>query len=889
MKISRGHGCPGWFATTAWLLLTFWCLAAVVYGVRIWRMAPTVDVVVRMSSTIGGPGQFFPLGEGGYSEQSSIHFTPRPDGEPHDYAAQLTGLAAGAFRLDPGAGAGTLALYSIEIRNKYGEFRLEGPALEAAVQPLHQLASEGAGDGLRFRSEGPDPYLQVAVPSELLDGHRRYRWRAAVIGFVGAATLLLLAWFARSRFRTFIATGDRRSSAGFFCMALIGTLVLLGALGTGCGGLCGADGAWYGARLLLAALALATIGAASLRPLGLLAYGAGRLFLCVAAGQLVLLLYVYARSALQAVLPAPPLGFLELGIIVVAALAYLWLTRPDPRPQLTSRAFAWPAIELALLAAVCIVVADRELPRLVMLSSDPDTHAYLARQVELLGAIPWHGEASFGYPGGTAALGFIWAKLAQIDVRDSVTALPLLQSFLAALMLGEALSTRTRSPSVRLVVMLTAIGITAAGFLIPLYWQYSHMEGAGRQMAIGIAAIMAALLLSGGPSRGQDRKLAPVLTASLFALAVLNPISVVVPAILAVGWIVYQAIAHRRISWWLLGLAALPLLMLLDPYYFRLLTEFAPPASKITVNDRLQVKSLQEILTAWRDYYVANPLRLAPGGWTMGPAQAVPLFAGLLATILGLRLILRPALRVRVHVVVAVGLVVLALLAAEGLFAALADDRRFYLLAPYYAFTLGQLKILLVTAMAGGVILLGRAQRLNALRLAIPAILLVLVVRLGMHEAQRFTLNPRADYCGSMGCASPDDIAVMTRFATMLRQSHGTDISSLPRILVPNSVHDTRNEDWVFPVTGARALPFYDVPPVAFFYYQGDDDYTTEAYKAHVCRRFDRDWLAAQGIGYVFLPTARGAACMDGMEQLPATEEILVRSGDSYLIRLRNQ
>ena len=875
-------------ATTGWLLLTLCCLAAIAYGARIWKMAPTVDVVVRMSSTIGGQGQLFPLGEGGYSEQSSIHFTPRPDGEPHEYATQLTGMAAGVFRLDPGSGAGTLVLHSIRVHNKHGEVRLEGPALHAAVQPLSQLASEDAGDTPTYRSEGPDPHLQVSVPSELLDGHRRYRWRAATIGLAGVATLLLLVWLARSRLRTFIAAGDRRGSAAFFCIALIATLAVLWALGTGCGGLCGADGIRYGARLLLAALALAAIGAASLRSLDLLASGTGRLFLCVAAGQLVLFLYVYARSALQAALPAPPLGVLELGIVVVAALAYLWLTRPLPRAKIAPRALAWPAIELALLAAVCLVVADRELPRLVMLSSDPDTHAYLARQVELLGAIPWRGEAGFGYPGGTAALGFIWAKLAQIDVRDSVTALPLLQSFLAALMLGEALSTRTRSPSVRLVVTLTCIGITAAGFLIPLYWQYSHMEGAGRQMAIGIAAIMGALLLSAGPSREVDRKLAPVLLASLFALAVLNPISVVVPAILAVGWIVYQAIAHRRISWWVLALATLPLLLLLDPYYFRMFTDLGPPNPKITVSDRLQVKSLQEILSAWRDHYAGNPLRVAPGGWTMGPAQALPLFAALLATILGLRLMLRPAVRVRAHVVVAVGLIVLALLAAEGLFAGLANDRRFYLLAPYYAFTLGQLKILLITAMAGGVILLGRAQRLNALRLAIPAILMVLVVRLGMHEAQRFTLDPRADYCGSMGCAGPDDIAVITRFEAMLRQSHGADLSALPRILVPNSVHDTPNEDWVFPVTGARALPFYDVPPVAFFYYQGDDDYTTEAYKTHVCRRFDRDWLAAQGIGYVFLPTARGAACMDGMEQLPATDEILVRSGDSYLIRLRD-
>ena len=886
MTSALGQGRSRWPVNMSWLLLALACCAAVVYGVRIWKMTPTIDVVVGMSSTISGKGQFFPLASTGYTEQTSVHFVPREDGEPHEYAAQLVGLVQPVFRLDPGSGPGSVVLHSIRIQNKHGEVRLDGPALREAVRPLNQLAVEGTGERLAFRSEGPDPHLEVSVPPELLEGHRQYRHRAAMIGLAGATTLLFLLWLARARLRAFAATGDRRSRMGFFCIGLAATLALLGLLGAGCGGLCDVDGFRYGAGLLLAALALAAIGAASLRLLDMDDPGTTRLFLWIATGQLVLILYIYGRSALQAVVPGPPLGSFELAILTAAALAYLWRTR-HARVRRVAPCHAWLAIELALLAAICLVVADRELPRVVMLSSDPDTHAYLARQVELLGAIPWHGEATFGYPAGTAALGFIWAKLALLDVRNSVAALPLLQSFLAALILGEALSMRTRSPSVRLVVMLTTVGITGAGFLIPLYWNYSHMEGAGRQMAIATAAIVAAMLLSGGSSRDRDGKLALVVLASLFALAVLNPISAVIPIILAVGWVVHHAIVHGRISWWLLGIAALPMLLLLDPYYFRMFTDFGPTNPKITISDRMQVKSVHQILTEWRDHHAANPLHFLPGGWTMGPGQAVPMFGALLATIVALRLMLRSSVRVSASTLLAIGLIVLALVAAEGLFWALRDDSRVYLLAPYYAFTLGQFKILLVTGMAGGIILLGRARRLKPLKLTIPAILLILLVRLGMHETQRFALEPRADYCGSLGCASPDDIAVMTRFAAMI-QSDGNRPSTLPRVLVPNSVHHTANEDWVFPVTGARALPFHDVPPVAFFYYQGDDDYTTVAYQAHVCRHFDREWLASQGIGYVFLPSVRDAACMDGMEQLPATEEIVVRSGNSYLLRLRD-
>lgn len=873
-----------------WLLLAAGCCVAIAHGTRAWKTLPAVDAVVRMSTTLSGKGQFFPLASKGYTEQTSISFPLLDDGQPHEYSARLSGLVApGAFRLDPGSGRGRVVLHSVRIESRQGNVQLEGASLRQAVRPLNHLTAESTEGPLSLRSEGTDPYMEVAIPSSLFKRHHVYRVRGALVALAGAAILFLLAWLARSRLRALVDTGIHRNNSALFGVTAIGTLALLGMLGTGCAGLCSVNGLQYGSALLMAAAALAVLGAASLRILGIGDRRGSRVFLWIATGQLVLVLYVYLRSALHAAVPVAPLSAIEPAILVVAALAYLWTTRRHPPRHATPRQAGWLVIELALLGVICVVVADRELPRLLMLSSDPDTHAYLARQVELRGAIPWHGEAVFGYPGGTAVLGFIWAKLSLLDVRNSVTALPLLQSFFSALMLGEALALRTRSLRVRLLVMLTTLGITAAGFLIPLYVNYSHMEGAGRQMAIATATILPALLLSGGAAGDRDGRMAVILLASLFMLAVLNPVSVVVPIILGIAWVVYRAVAIHRVNWWLLAIVALPALLLVDPYYFQLITDPGSTNPKITINEAMQVKTTPQVLTAWWGHHVAHPLRFLLDSRAISPGQAAPMFAVLLAVIVAMRLALKPAIRIRGAALLATVLLVLALMAADGLFAALRDDRRFYLLAPYYAFTLGQFKILLVTAMAGGVILLGRTRGLGVRTLAIPGVLLILLVRFGMHETQHYALEPRADYCGSLGCATPDDIEVMTRFSRMIRQPKGAALTSLPRVLVPNSVHDTRNEDWVFPVAGARALPFYDVPPVAFFYYQGDDDYTTEAYKTHVCRQFDRNWLAAQGVGYVFLPSNRDAACLDGMEQLPATEEVLVRSGNSYLLRLRDQ
>src|SRR5690606_8885904 len=156
-------------------------------------------------------------------------------------------------------------------------------------------------------------------------------------------------------------------------------------------------------------------------------------FLALLAGQAALVLYVALRSVVHAWLPWAPLTAPELLLCVVAAAAWLAHGARRRAPVVATRwreAGNWLALELVLLAVVCVVIGERELPRLVMLSSDPDTHAYFARQLELGGGVPWWGDARFHYPAGTAILGFLWAKLGFLDVRNALAALPLLQAFL---------------------------------------------------------------------------------------------------------------------------------------------------------------------------------------------------------------------------------------------------------------------------------------------------------------------------------------------------------------------------------------------------------------------------------------------------------------------------
>ena len=91
----------------------------------------------------------------------------------------------------------------------------------------------------------------------------------------------------------------------------------------------------------------------------------------------------------------------------------------------------------------------------------------------------------------------------------------------------------------------------------------------------------------------------------------------------------------------------------------------------------------------------------------------------------------------------------------------------------------------------------------------------------------------------------------------------------------------------VFPLSSARMFPFYDILPAAFFYYQGDVDYSTRSFQERVCDRLDRRWLHSKGIAYIYLPSAREGTCIQGMNSLIRSETVVAHEGDAYLLRLK--
>ena len=878
--------------TVTTLLLTLAAVLLLLIGKQFWSDENSFEVTIDMSASTSGMGQLFTNTPEGYTERHAAFFPLASDGKRHQYQVKVADVAIpDKIRLDPGTSAGDVDIHAIGFPVPGNDVLISGARLRDALHPLKQLTIEPSfTDGVRLRSSGDDPFLELAVPTEVPQARKARRvvgMAMMLVGAIGACTLLWLS------LGVYIALGRQALQRGgplLGVLVALAALSLLGLLGAGCHSwTCSLQGAQYGSGLLLASLSLAGLGAGFLELLGIRScrHGGVRLFLWIAVGQTALMLYVFIRSALHAVIPALPLTTAELWVIVVLVTATLGRKQVVLRPLTAGgRNAAWLLVELTLLIVLCIVIADRELPRTLMLSSDPDTHAYLARQVELLGGIPWRGEGVFHYPAGSAAMTLVWAKLSFLDVRNALSALPLLQAYFAALILGEALAVRTSTLAGRLIIQLAMLGVTAAGFLLPVFTSYSHMEGAGRQMAIAVMAMFPAILMSAPrPVAVLDARNWIVIAVALFGLAALNPVNIVLPCILVIAYVIHVAITQRRISWFACSILVLPLLLLVEPYYCALFTG-ADIASKFTISDALHAKSLPEIVAGWRAQLVLRPVTLISQLAAIAPRSSAPLFALFLLALVTVWLAITRRFRIGWPSVVAWALVVLALVAADSLFAALSDDRRFYLLLPYFSLNLLQHKILLLTAMVAAVLWAASNARVWSAGVVALACLSILMI-FGMRHVQPMSLQPRSQYCGSLGCVSDDDMVVMRKFEAFTRTQMKGQQPDSARVLVPNSLHQAQHESWIFPVAGARALPFFDSLPVAFYYYQGDDDYTTANYLAHVCEHFDRPWLKAENIQYIFLPSDRAPACVEGMERLPASEDVIFQSGNSYLLHLK--
>ncbi len=619
-----------------------------------------------------------------------------------------------------------------------------------------------------------------------------------------------------------------------------------------------------------------------------------RLFASLAVGLVVVMTYVVVRSFFNHAVWDLPLTRAELvglsGMVVLAG----WFIRRARNPgQSLAVNGQTLVLDLLLLLLLCVVIANREIPRLVNLSTDPDFHVFYAIQIERFGGVPFHlrdwGPLSFNYPSGSGVLLYVWHQFTDISPGHLIVVLPLLFTFWAALLIAEVAGRDTVRAGHRLVIQLAVVSVTAAGFLFPLYKEYFHLEGAARQMSILLAAAFLGFVVDS--ARGDLEATLQkwwIPTLFVFVLTTFNPVKVVLPAVMLSALFVYLWVQGRPKAHLVFVLVGAFLLLLFDPYYqvtFGVAESI--PFKTIEFDERFASKSLDQVVTgAWQTWTQKYGMLLREFA-ILFEEKGRPHFLSFFL-VYGFALVILIRQRPSRAAVWGVLTFLTALFVVYGFARSLQLDQRFFLLGPYIFFNMTQYKALLLTLML--VLILQRLLRwpLGAVWAVLAAVPLIYLVMQQVRSVQEMYLGPRKDYCGAFGCVEPGDLRLLKAMEDKAKAGGFPKVDGVtPRILVPNESMRTEHESWIFPVSSARLLPSFEVLPAAFYFFQGEPYYGTKSYNERVCEKLDRQWLRERNILYVYLPSGREHACMAGMEQLMQTEEVVLQEGNAYLLKLR--
>jgi hypothetical protein len=657
-----------------------------------------------------------------------------------------------------------------------------------------------------------------------------------------------------------------------------------------------------------------------------------KLIAALALGQVAGLSWILFRSGVNAVAHRLigihiPITALEVCVLLVSAVCILAQKRAPSHGD-TRASFSWSGLLpfLVLLTAVCLPVVLREIPRDTTLSSDPDQHAFYARQVIRLGGIPWDqgifGPEHFHYPGGFGALNALWTFFSGLSEVEIVTVQPMIQFLLmcvlcaafAPLLLNSQRRPRTTAPT-NLSTFALALGlVNLYWYFLPYGYQHDmyHGEGTARASTTLLLAFVFLVWL-GFPARTRTPRGTLMWLSALMltttALATFNPISAICPIVLVSGISLYEIARtiintfcgradklSRSVTILTLGLISFALLCS-DPYFGekvlgRFITQesqevanYVPPGTPASTEP--YVKLPAGPLLEWFhprqhvSFFFAGTVVLS-----VIPTEWHCILAGMML----LWLIMAPSTALRY---LALGpLISFCFVLALAVPPREIKDPPLYLFQPYLIRAVLQAGAVCAFCLVAVSIRVITSER----SLARALVALALALRFTWYPDQSFAsgnpifiVKPRANHPGSLGGITEADreaIAFIRSLGEGVLSKYG-DLShqDAPKILILSHPTDLGFEKWLFPIGASRLIPLESPLPVAFFYGQGSRLWSYENYRQHVCLQFDKEWLRKRNIRYLFIPKTN-PGCIRGKQALLAESTVLFEKDDTRVIQI---
>lgn len=633
--------------------------------------------------------------------------------------------------------------------------------------------------------------------------------------------------------------------------------------------------------LVVAAIAFFAIGNFTL---GLLRYKEINGAFALIFGQIISILYLYLRSAFSETSEvtlgvALPVTTVELWIIVSVILIVVTVRRRDS----CIGGFSWFYFLLFILA----IATQRELPREVMLSSDPDQHLFFATQIQRLGKVPIHqgiwGPEAFGYPSGFPSLVALWSWLSFNQPSHVLPIQPLLQTALAILAIGGFVGKRTSNGA------MVYIGLFILFFIAYPYGfepSYFFQEVTGRISAL---SFVAAALIASVADR-EDKLRALYMPASV-VLAFINPALCVLPTVifsLRYGFFEAKHFWLRALEL-IKNVALFCLLLLLEPYYLVKLSSsfsahvYSQSSQQVVISVSDNLFGFKGIFRKFIDAFLIN--------YFQSPIVALFLVAIMLLALFVYRNRINSS-HIGLLGRLAVSIVIVWVIFTP-IFSKLSLSQEFSLLNPYFQWAVQQ--GVLVTIFFSGALLSGAlfgADRTPNVLIQSVVLLAVTVFGISFRDLYgKGDFRPRYDLCGGMGCINDDDRRSMQflreQTFNFMKDHPNVTFAEIPKVLIPNAPARMALERRLLPTGASRILPNTEVFPSAFFFSQGSKDYTYHEYMKRVCKRLDLDWLNKRNINYLFLPSFRDGVCVRGLTKILKDDtRFLFRSGDSAVLSL---
>ena len=621
-------------------------------------------------------------------------------------------------------------------------------------------------------------------------------------------------------------------------------------------------------------------------------------------GQLLLFFYIYLRSVFNEYIYYVPISFVEF---IVLSIVLIFVVKNTIGYSAVVYSLSKNKIMLmfsfGLFFIVMVGLSENELPRIFMLSTDPDQHAFFGKQIERFGTIPYQqffwGHENFNYPAGTGVVSYLWSSFTFFDIRNALTIQPLLQVTISVFILSEILTFKSKNSKTTVIVALGLLLVIGYLFRYSFNIGHLHLEGTGRLMSISLSAFITSFLIFAFINKHKQNTVLSVLVfivfmaTIMFYSATLNPINIFYTSLLlGISFLVYFG---REIRYYFLipFIFIFYIYILLDPYYVNLLIDKAHN----NIVDTVHYKSFDLTLNEFMVFFFENiknrflnPLEFFNFIWLKGQYTYLFIFTILFGS--SIFLIYKKRSKEDVilkYIVISICLVfMLWIILSSFLYVLSSSSTNYRLLYPYFNFSTMQYNYILILLLVGFVIF-KLASYLSSMKQYVIAsvffILLLIILDLSFGNTQYLK---RVDF--GINSLSEDDYLVIKEIENKYNDFMNTSIKSevIPKILLINSMPIMGDEKWLFPVASSRVLPFYNTFPLAFYYFKGENYYTYDNYNDNVCKNFNLDWLKSKNIKYIFIPSDRAGGCIYKINNIISNYTILNNYGQSYFIELHS-